>query len=126
MKKYLLVGLGNTGKDFEGTRHNLGQSVLNSFEAPEGATFYFHEAFMNGAGSDVAAYMRRSGWKLDQLIVVHDELELPLGEVAWQQGGSAHGHNGIRSLIASFGSPDFLRLRLGIGRPTDMQPIDAF
>jgi PTH1 family peptidyl-tRNA hydrolase len=126
MKKYLVVGLGNPGQQFAGTRHNLGQSVLHAFEVPEGVSVYFPEAFMNDCGPDVAAYMKKNGWTLAELVVVHDELELPLGEVAWQKGGSAHGHNGIRSLIAALGSPDFRRLRLGIGRPPEQIPVDRF
>ena len=152
MEKILIVGLGNPDKT--GTRHNFGIDVVRAFvermqeqgklmsDWKAEAEFesqvakvavvggevvcLFPATYMNDSGRAVAKYIGYFHITLDNILVVHDELELPLGEIALQAGGSARGHNGVRSLEASVGSPAFERLRLGIGRPTGEEAIDRY
>ena len=137
----LLVGLGNPGKQYEYTRHNLGFSALLSFcknQAAEpllrgrksaqallfdvrfGSDLWLSvcpQTFMNRSGLSVAAILRNQHFLPEQILVIHDELDLPLGTVRLKRGGGLAGHNGLRSIADALGSRDFLRLRLGIGRP---------
>jgi len=152
MEKILVVGLGNPGKT--GTRHNFGIDVVRAFvermqeqgklmsDWKEETQFesqvakvvvlggevvcFFPTTFMNDSGRAVALYMSYFHISLDNILVVHDELELPLGEIAFQASGSARGHNGVRSVEASVGSPAFERLRLGISRPADGAAVDRY
>jgi PTH1 family peptidyl-tRNA hydrolase len=136
---WLLVGLGNPGREYEETRHNLGFRVLDAIAARAGGA----SAPRVKLGAEVSEarigaervllckpmeYMNVSGqavsrvakfWKVEpgQTVVVHDELDLPFGRMKLGLGGGHGGHNGIRSLLAEGGSPDFLRVRLGVGRP---------
>ena len=154
MKNILVVGLGNPGGKYEGTRHNMGIDVVRAWveenrEAgmvmrdwkdepdmhaalaavflPEAkVTCLFPLTFMNDSGQAVAAFVRWSGISVDQVIVAHDDLELPLGVVQTQTDGSAHGHNGLRSVSESLGTQAFARLRIGIGRPAEDIPIHDF
>ncbi len=134
----LLVGLGNPGKKYEGTRHNAGFFVLDAIAKDEGLDDFrakFSGLFVRGRvyGKDVAllkpeTFMNLSGDSVQpamvfhkvavgDVVVVHDELDLPFGEVRVKVGGGHAGHNGLRSLIQRIGSPDFVRVRVGIGRP---------
>ncbi len=137
----LLVGLGNPGKQYEHTRHNLGFSALLSFcenrsaeailrgrksaqallfEVRFGSDMWLAvcpQTFMNRSGQSVAAILRKQHFLPEQILVIHDELDLPLGSVRFKRGGGLAGHNGLRSVADALGSRDFLRLRLGIGRP---------
>jgi peptidyl-tRNA hydrolase, PTH1 family len=132
------VGLGNPGSRYARTRHNAGQVVAERVGARLGAgrakvryAGYFREVrgphgplgllipttYMNDAGRSVGPAAGALGARPEQVLVVHDELDLPFGAVRGKAGGGAGGHNGVRSVIAGLGTGDFLRVRLGIGRP---------
>lgn len=122
-QRILLVGLGNPDTNYAGTRHNLGRDVLRAVAAdgtaPAGAAFFYPPTFMNESGLAVAARLHYLQLGPDRLVVVHDDLELPLGEVRLETGGSARGHNGVRSVQEALDTTNFHRLRLGIGRPPE-------
>ena len=138
----LVVGLGNPGREHEGQRHNIGFVVtselrarwgLPDFKSKWSALTTRGEAGGSGSGRSVAilqpqTYMNRSGDAAApaaafygvapaDVLVVHDELDLPFGEVRIKVGGGHAGHNGLRSIIQRLGTPDFVRVRVGIGRP---------
>lgn len=135
----LVVGLGNPGAEHEKTRHNVGFMVADVLAARIGATFGNHKksgsdvltarlgehqvvlakprSYMNVSGRPVAALARFFSVPLDRLIVVHDELDIDFGVVRLKQGGGEGGHNGLRSISQALGSKDYLRTRVGIGRP---------
>ena len=124
------MGLGNPGRSYESTRHNIGFLVADELArrhggswrakkkaeaAPVGlgfknVTLLKPTTFMNNSGAAVA------GYQPEQLIVVHDDLDLPVGDVRVKVSGGAGGHNGLRSIIGRLGN-DFVRVRIGIGRP---------
>ena len=133
----LVAGLGNPGRGYAGTRHNAGFWFADALAAKLGAAFS-HETrfaadvakaadvrickpmtFMNASGRPVAALARFFGIAPDAILVVHDELDLPPGEVKMKLGGGHAGHNGLRDIHAHLGTPDYWRLRLGIGHPRD-------
>jgi PTH1 family peptidyl-tRNA hydrolase len=135
----LIAGLGNPGKDYAHNRHNIGYRCLNHL-----AKLYSIEikrrqchsqigignigdvkvllakpmTFVNLSGEAVGPLMRRYKIKATDLIVIHDDLDLPLGKLRLRLGGSAGGHKGIKSIISTLGSKDFPRIKVGIGRPT--------
>jgi len=134
----LICGLGNPGREYERHRHNIGFQVMDAlcrrhevkldqrkFEARMGqgqigderVLFVEPQTFMNASGSSVAAALRFYKIAPEQLLVIHDELDLPFGRLQLKRGGGAGGHNGLRSLIDSLGTDDFARLRFGIGKP---------
>jgi PTH1 family peptidyl-tRNA hydrolase len=126
---YLIVGLGNPGTKYENTRHNLGFKVLdllastNSWEAKYDSQFLKLEdviltkpqTFMNNSGQAVSQILKF--YPDAELIVVHDELDLPLGSIRVQKNSSPAGHNGVKSIIESIGTQDFIRVRIGIDNP---------
>ena len=134
----LIVGLGNPGKKYQANRHNVGFMALDAMasEVPglawkEKFSGVFARGelfgrslvllkpmtFMNLSGDSVQPAMAFSKVALGDVIVVHDELDVPFGEVRLKVGGGHAGHNGLRSIIERAGSPDFVRVRIGIGRP---------
>jgi PTH1 family peptidyl-tRNA hydrolase len=135
----LFVGLGNPGPEYEATRHNAGFWWLDRLAASLGATLVHDRSyqglvarvagphgalwllepmtFMNRSGVAVAALARFYKIAPAEILVVHDELDLEPGQVKLKQGGSAAGHNGLKDIHAMLGSPDFWRLRIGIGHP---------
>jgi PTH1 family peptidyl-tRNA hydrolase len=139
----LIVGLGNPGKAYAGNRHNVGFRCIDRLSAehripvkerrlrlkPLKAVFGRGEVggapvvlakprtFMNLSGRAVAQLVRRFGVAPDDLIVTHDDMDLPLGKIRIRRGGSAGGHKGVASIIDSLGSEGFTRVRIGIGRP---------
>jgi PTH1 family peptidyl-tRNA hydrolase len=134
----LVVGLGNPGRQYEETRHNVGFAVADALARAAGADAWrekFSALVTRGrlGATDVAllkpqTFMNLSGQSVQpaaaffkvpaaSLLVVHDELDLPFGELRLKQGGGHAGHNGLRSIIERMGTPDFGRLRVGIGRP---------
>jgi PTH1 family peptidyl-tRNA hydrolase len=139
----LLVGLGNPGSRYEQTRHNAGFWFVDGVAQRLGASFRtenkFHglvaegthkgrkihllkpTTFMNLSGQSVQAYVRYYDIPLDQLLIAHDELDVPPGGVKLKYGGGFAGHNGLIDM-GRLGSPDFWRLRIGIGRPTYKGP----
>jgi len=132
MKKLLIVGLGNPGDRFEGTRHNVGREMIVDWfdsigEDEQGKVKCFlPEVLMNNSGVAVAEVMRKNGVGVVDVLLVHDDLELPLGEVKIVEGGSAKGHNGVRSVYQHVGSEEIPRLRMGIGRPDDGVEVSDF
>jgi peptidyl-tRNA hydrolase, PTH1 family len=139
-----IIGLGNPGPRFYATRHNIGFRVLDALAHQYNANFRLQgnaeiasitvnqhpillikpQTFMNASG-EVAPFLKKKGIGADQILVVHDELELPFGTIKSRKGGSAKGHNGLRSLIAAFG-PDFMRVRVGIGRPAERDQVPDY
>ena len=143
----MVVGLGNPGPTYARTRHNVGFFVADLLVARVGDRFSTHKrsnadvsegrlvgrrtvlvkprSFMNESGGPVSAAARFFSIELDDLIVVHDDLDLELGTVKVKRGGGEGGHNGLRSITKSLASKDYLRVRVGIGRPPGrMEPID--
>jgi peptidyl-tRNA hydrolase, PTH1 family len=136
--RWLIVGLGNPGLEYVGNRHNAGRMVVERLADRIGARFKRHRshadiaegvlagqpvtlgiarAYMNVSGGPVAAL--RDFYKIppERIVVVHDDLDLAFGDVRLKRGGGAGGHNGLRSVTAALGSPDYYRVRFGIGRP---------
>lgn len=141
----LIVGLGNPGSQYQRTRHNAGFWFLDRLAEVCGSRFR-HESrwqaevataevagagvqllkpmgFMNRSGQALAAVARYHKAAPEQILVVHDELDFEPGVVRLKVGGGHGGHNGLRDVIALLGSPAFIRLRLGIGRPADVRPV---
>jgi PTH1 family peptidyl-tRNA hydrolase len=133
---HLVVGLGNPGPKYARNRHNVGFMVVDRLAGGEELKEKFRAryakvrigreeavlleplTYMNLSGESVQAAMRFFKVDLEHVLVVHDELDLPFGTLRLKKGGGAAGHNGLRSIIQHCGGPDFLRLRIGIGRPT--------
>jgi len=142
---HLVVGLGNPGPRYRDTRHNLGRRAVELIadelggswrsrwngrvselrDGDERLALLVPETFMNESGRSVAPALRFYKLPPERLVVVHDELDLELGDVRAKQGGGLAGHNGLRSLAEDLGSQDFLRVRIGIGRPErgDRRPV---
>ena len=115
--QWLIVGLGNPGQRYAATRHNVGYMVIDELTCPEGAKCVKPTTYMNSSGDYVAPLARRLGIDAEHIIVCHDELDLPAGAVKLKRGGNENGHNGLKSLTEHLGTRDYLRVRLGIGRP---------
>jgi peptidyl-tRNA hydrolase, PTH1 family len=133
----LVVGLGNPGRDYAGHRHNVGAMVVDELGRRYGASWKgkFNgrlaevrvddhrvgllkpETFMNDSGRSVNAAARFFKLEPDAILVVHDEIDLDRGRLQARRGGGLAGHNGLRSVAAHLKTPDFLRLRVGVGRP---------
>ena len=136
----MVVGLGNPGPSYEGTRHNLGADVVTLLSARWDApmrrgkeralvsearvdgdllVLAFPQTFVNLSGESAARLVRRYGISSDltKLVVVHDEMDLPVGRVKVKEGGGTAGHNGLESLRTHLHSGGFVRVRIGIGRP---------
>jgi PTH1 family peptidyl-tRNA hydrolase len=134
----LAAFLGNPGKQYAGNRHNAAWMLAASLPfygslswqkkykglycSHENIHYIMPETFMNLSGESVFAAAAFFKIKIEEIIIVHDELELPLGTISLKFSGGLGGHNGLRSMKASFGSADFWRLRIGIGRPDARQP----
>jgi len=135
-EEHLIVGLGNPESDYGDTRHNLGfaclrelarrfgvpvdrkrwQSLVGRSES-RGAWLVMPQTYMNLSGRAVARALKDTGLTPGQTWVVYDELDLPLCRMRIRRGGSGAGHNGVRSIIESLGTDDFVRFRVGIGKP---------
>jgi PTH1 family peptidyl-tRNA hydrolase len=142
----LVVGLGNPGPRYVANRHNIGFLVADELADRMGGRFKSHKAgadvlegrldgrrvalakprsYMNLSGGPVVATARFYKVEPANLVVVHDELDLPFGSVRLKLGGGENGHNGLRSITKSLGTRDYLRVRFGIGRPPGrMDPAD--
>ena len=140
---WLVAGLGNPGERYARTRHNLGYRVVDDLASRENERFrkarfvagdtaeirYAGErvvlakarSFMNESGPPIASLARKHGVDPEHVIAVHDEIDLPFGALRVKAGGSTAGHNGLRSLERALRSPDFYRVRLGVGRPPGRQ-----
>lgn len=138
MSTFVIAGLGNPGPQYQWTRHNAGFLFLDRLAASEnlsltrknfsGITGEWNygghrlvllkpQTFMNRSGQSVMPALQFHKLPLSQLIVIHDELDLPYGTVRFKQGGGHGGHNGLRSIMEQLGKGDFIRLRIGIGKP---------
>jgi PTH1 family peptidyl-tRNA hydrolase len=135
----LVLGLGNPGEEFDGSRHNLGVEVLRELARRHGGSLKkskeraltgevsiggrrvalaFPQTYMNLSGESASLLVRRYGIERpEQIIVVHDELDLPPGKLKVKEGGGLAGHNGLRSLKQHLKSDAFLRVRIGVGKP---------
>ncbi len=146
---WLLVGLGNPGREYAGNRHNVGFVVADLLAKRSGANFGRHKravadvaegrlsiggprvvlvkplTFMNLLGSPVAALAQFYKVPVEQVVAIHDELDVPYGELRIKRGGGEGGHNGLRSMSRSLGSKEYARVRFGVGRPPGRQdPAD--
>lgn len=141
----MVVGLGNIGAEYERTRHNVGFMVVDQLADEYGVTFkrarqealvgsalIGHEkvllvkptTYMNDSGRAVRPLMDYYHVDLNDLVVIHDDMDLPVGKIRLRQKGSAGGHNGIKSLIAHLGTPAFKRVRVGIDHPASASVVD--
>jgi len=141
---WLVVGLGNPGPRYELTRHNVGQLVVDELADRRGERFASHKAnarvaetwlrpggpklvlakpnsFMNVSGGPVSSLARYYGVDPDHIVIVHDELDIPFDTVKLKIGGGHGGHNGVRDVAKALDTPEFPRVRVGIGRPTGRQ-----
>jgi peptidyl-tRNA hydrolase, PTH1 family len=154
MDTWLVVGLGNPGPRYAGNRHNVGAMVVDELASRHGgarlkahkarasvaevrlgvlaggvpgprAVLAVPSAYMNESGGPVKALMQFYSVDTDHLMVLHDELDIPAGDVRLKKGGGEGGHNGLRSISSALGTKDYLRVRVGIGRPPGrMEPAD--
>jgi PTH1 family peptidyl-tRNA hydrolase len=123
----LVVGLGNPGKSYASTRHNVGRRVVEYLEKkkPEGVYLLIPEVFMNTSGVPVAQLVRKKGFLPENVLIVSDDFELPLGSLRIRLKGSSGGHNGLQSVLENLGTQNVPRLRLGIGPvPEGEDPAD--
>jgi peptidyl-tRNA hydrolase, PTH1 family len=150
---WLVVGLGNPGPTYAGNRHNVGAMVLDVLAGRLGGRFKSHKnraavlegrlgvlaggapgpravlakpsSYMNESGGPVSSLAQFYKVGPDALVVVHDEIDIPYGELRLKLGGGEGGHNGLRSISRSLGTRDYLRVRVGVGRPPGrMDPAD--
>ncbi len=156
----MIVGLGNPGREYAGTRHNVGFMVADALcerwglgrakdrfrgriaEGRVGGSAHnglavpkrprvavlCPQTYMNDAGSSVGPARGAFKLALERVLVVHDEIDLPFGDVRTRLGGGLAGHNGLKSIKRELGSPDFMRVRVGVGRPdsTDPEIVSAY
>lgn len=144
----LVVGLGNPGPGYAGNRHNVGQMVADDLARRIGATFKSSRtnarvaegrisvpgprvvlakpnSFMNVSGGPVAGLAKYYSVEPARIVVIHDELDIPFDTVRLKLGGGPGGHNGVKDIAKALGTPDFVRVRVGIGRPPGrMDPAD--
>jgi peptidyl-tRNA hydrolase, PTH1 family len=134
----LVVGLGNPGDEYRGSRHNLGAEVVELLAERHGGRLRKRKeralvdevtidgrrvalavpvTYVNDSGNAVGALVRRFGVDPEQLVVVHDELDLPVAELKVKSGGGLAGHNGLRSIVDHLHTEDFQRVRIGVGKP---------
>ena len=147
---WAIVGLGNPGPKYSGTRHNAGFMTVDELAARHGmqleekklygsakGSIKAHDVllvepltFMNLSGSAVTECRRRHGTTPEDLIVISDDLDIPVGRIKLSTGGSSGGHKGLESIIQSIGTRDFIRVRIGIGRepetPTEVYVLRKF
>jgi peptidyl-tRNA hydrolase, PTH1 family len=148
---WLVVGLGNPGAEYDGSPHNIGfevaRALIARWELPkpksrfrgllsEGRTgpggprvaVLMPQTYMNDAGKSVGPARGALAAELDRVLVVHDEIDLPFGDIRPRVGGGLAGHNGLKSLRDGLGSADFARVRIGVGRPptTDPERVAAY
>ncbi len=143
----LIVGLGNLGQGYANNRHNVGFICLSHFARTQGIRFDKKQGkarvgtgevagnkvvlakpqtYMNLSRESVSRLIKKFDINLNNLIIIHDDLDLPLGRIRIRHGGSSGGHKGIDSIINKLGSQDFIHLRVGIGRPTENEDTTEF
>jgi PTH1 family peptidyl-tRNA hydrolase len=138
----LVVGLGNPGDEYRGSRHNVGAEVVEVLAKRHDARLRKRKeralvdeitidgkrvalaiplTYVNDSGHAVGALVRRFGVTPERLVVVHDELDLPVAQLKLKSGGGLAGHNGLRSIVAHLHSQDFQRVRIGVGKPVSKE-----
>jgi peptidyl-tRNA hydrolase, PTH1 family len=138
----LIAGLGNPGTKYAGNRHNIGFMCADRFAYDNNLSFTRSssrakiadgriaghdivlakpQTFMNNSGVSVGGLVRKFKVKFENLIVIHDDLDLPLGRIRIRLGGSSAGHKGINSIVQHIGNQEFIRVRIGIGRPNGQE-----
>jgi peptidyl-tRNA hydrolase, PTH1 family len=138
----LVVGLGNPGDEYRGSRHNLGAEVVELLAKRHGGRLRKRKeralvdevtidgrrvalaiplTYVNDSGNAVGALVRRFGVDPERLVVVHDELDLPVAELKVKSGGGLAGHNGLRSIVEHLHTQDFQRVRIGVGKPVSKE-----
>ena len=147
----IVCGLGNPGKEYELTRHSIGFAVVDRLAADHGVRYWKSEAgcqvatievtshgekrevllakpqdFMNTSGGPLSKLARAHHVKPAEILVVHDEVDLPTGQVAPKWGGGLNAHNGLRSIADKLGTRDFARVRCGIGRPPGKMDVATY
>lgn len=141
----LIVGLGNPGREYEGTRHNCGFMVIDKLAEKLNVSvdqnkfkglyvkFKYHgedvillkpQTYMNLSGESVSTLMQFFKIEIEDLLVIYDDLDMPVGKLRLRKTGSAGGHNGIKNIIAHLNSQDFKRIRVGIDRHKYMKVVD--
>lgn len=148
----LVVGLGNPGPDYADTRHNVGQMVIAELARRTGTKLSAHKSnsraatvrlagsggapgpaavlavpmsYMNLSGGPIAALARYHRIELANVVVIHDDIDLPFASVRLKRGGGDGGHNGLKDITKALGAPDYVRVRVGVGRPPGrMDPAD--
>lgn len=151
-ESFLVVGLGNPGERYAGTRHNIGFDCVDILSGKNGGVFSKQKwdavtarissggkdihlvkphTFMNRSGISVVRFVDFYKFPLDHVLVIHDDLDMASGRLKLVKGGGAGGHNGIRSLVSSLGENGFFRLKIGIGRPgswgtPEKMPVDKY
>lgn len=142
---YVIVGLGNPGREYARNRHNVGFRCIEELASAHGIALKSRrfralwgegeingrrvvllqpQTFMNESGQAVGEAVRWFKVPLERILVIHDDLDLPFGKIRVRPDGSSGGHKGIASIIAHLGGHEFARLRIGIGRPAQGDPID--
>lgn len=132
--KQLIVALGNPGNEYTHTRHNVAWMVLDHlknasslvwrekfkglFTTTSDAVFLKPQTYMNLSGESVVPAAQFYKLGLNDILVIHDELDLPYGTIAFKKGGGSAGHNGLKSITGLLGAPEYNRLRVGIGKPS--------
>lgn len=139
-----IIGLGNPGRAYENTRHNIGFKIVDELADKYNATWCSYDnleyakldinghkvllikpqTYMNKSGT-IVPYLTKQGIRPENTLIIHDELELPLGKVGLKSGGSAKGHNGLKSFIEIWGDK-FARLRFGVGRPENREDVPNY
>jgi len=149
----LVIGLGNPGPEYEATRHNIGQMVAQEIARRSGvalssnrkvnaraaqlriggigpagisATVATPSSYMNVSGGPVSALAKYLSVEPTAVVVVHDELDIPFGTIKLKRGGGSGGHNGLKDITKALGTPDYVRVRVGIGRPAGRMEAAAF
>ena len=142
----LIIGLGNPGQGYAHNRHNAGFMCVSHFARTHGIRFDKRQGkarigtgevagnrvvvakpqtYMNSSGESVSRLLQKFNVNPDDLLVIHDDIDLPLGKIRIRQGSGSGGHKGVGSIISCLGSQDFSRLRVGIGRPDVTEPSEA-
>lgn len=142
-KLKLILGLGNYGDKYQNNRHNLGFLILDNFIYPEkfeynsknnsyvfkkeGIIFAKPKSFMNTSGDEVSKLSSYFHINPEEILIIHDDIDLEFGKIKLQVGSSDAGHNGVKDIIRALGTKNFYRLRFGVGRPSNPEvPVDSF
>ena len=148
MNEIFLIGLGNTGKKYSNSRHNIGFLILESLSKKYNSNFllkdklrsycsefkindstyklFLPNTFMNNSGNAVRAIVDWYKINLDQIFIIVDDIDLPLGKIRFRKKGSSGGHNGLKSIIEQLQTQNFNRIRIGIGSPPSIKTSNNF